>query len=57
MELYAQAVSVYCDSRIKTSSAMHSLENVLSILFTKVAIERFTLQRQGSKPRGENKRP
>lgn len=57
MEIYAQAVSVYCDSRIKTSSVMHSPKNVLSILFTKVAIERYTLQRQGSKPRGENKRP
>lgn len=36
---------------------MHSLKNVLSIPFTKVAIGRYTLKRQGNKPRGENKRP
>lgn len=58
MELYVQAVPVYCDCRIKTSSAMHSLKYVLSIPFTKVAIERYTLnKRQGNKPRGESKRP
>lgn len=47
MKLYAQAVSVYCDCRIKTSSAIHSLKNVLSIPFTKVAIEGILFKHKG----------